>query len=43
MMVPSENLLGSFGLMFRNLDDISVVDVVFFRPVALVLMMCEVI
>ena len=43
MMVLSATLVSTSGLIFRSFDDISVFEVVFFRSVALVLMMCGVI
>ena len=43
MMVLSTTLVSTSGLIFRSFDDISVFEVVFFRSVALVLMMCGVI
>ena len=43
MMVLSAPLVSTSGLIFRSFDDIGVFEVVFFRSVALVLMMCGVI
>ena len=43
MMVLSATLVSTSGLIFRSFDDIGVFEVVFFRSVALVLMMCGVI
>ena len=43
MMVLSATLVSTSGLIFRSFEDISVFEVVFFRSVALVLMMCGVI
>ena len=43
MMALSATLVSTSGLIFRSFDDIGVFEVVFFRSVALVLMMCGVI
>ncbi len=43
MMVLSATLVSTSGLIFRSFDDIGVFEVVFFRSLALVLMMCGVI
>ena len=43
MMVLSATLVSTSGLIFRSFDDIGVFEVVFFRSIALVLIMCGVI